>query len=90
MAEPVEQLLVERADALDSQQILRAYLDDVVSRYYGRPVTRDELTAALRDFPSNDLTVAVSVCGSCLTTSVRSRAFSSSMRRDAQDWDYAS
>lgn len=55
MADPVEQIVVERADAVDSQRILRAYLDDVVSRYYGRPVTHDEMTAALREFPGDDL-----------------------------------
>jgi len=55
VTDSVEQIVVERADAVDSQRILRAYLDDVVSRYYGRPVTRDEITAALREFPANDL-----------------------------------
>jgi len=55
VVDPVEQIVVERADAVDSQRILRAYLDDVVSRYYGRPVTHDEMTAALREFPGDDL-----------------------------------
>ncbi len=55
MADPAEQIVVERADAADSQRILRTYLDDVVSRYYGRPVTHDEMTAALRQFLSKDL-----------------------------------
>ncbi len=52
VADPVEQIVVERADAIDSQRILRAYLDDVVSRYYGRPVTHEEITAAPREFPT--------------------------------------
>jgi len=55
VTEPVEQIVVERADAVDSQRVLRAYLDDVVSRYHGRPVAHDEMTAALREFPSDDL-----------------------------------
>lgn len=34
---------------------LWAYMDDVVSRYYGRPVTAVEVEAALKEFPSTDL-----------------------------------
>jgi GNAT superfamily N-acetyltransferase len=34
---------------------LRAYFDDVASRYYGRPATEDEIAAAMRDDPSDDL-----------------------------------
>lgn len=34
---------------------LRSYLDDVASRYYGRPATAEELEAALREHPSDDL-----------------------------------
>lgn len=82
----MEQIAVERADAIDPQRILHAYLDDVVSRCYGRPVTHDEMTAALYEFPGDDLVEpdgvllvarvdgrasAVSVCGSCLTMSAR-------------------
>ncbi len=55
VVDPVEQIVVERADAVDSQWILYAYLDDVVSRYHGRPVTDDEMTVALSEFPSDDL-----------------------------------
>ncbi|MDQ2761079.1 MAG: GNAT family N-acetyltransferase [Actinomycetota bacterium] len=55
MVNPVEQIVIERADAVDAQWILHAYLDDVVSRYHGRPVTEDEMTVALREFPSGDL-----------------------------------
>lgn len=51
----VAQIVVERADALDSQWILHAYLNDVVSRYHGRPATEHEMTVALREFPSDDL-----------------------------------
>ncbi|MCD4524191.1 hypothetical protein [Nocardioides sp. cx-173] len=36
-------------------QAMRAYLHDVASRYYGRPVTADELQAALSQHPSDDL-----------------------------------
>ena len=35
---------------------MRAYFDDVASRYYGRPATDDEITAAMREDPSDDLT----------------------------------
>jgi ribosomal protein S18 acetylase RimI-like enzyme len=35
--------------------VLRAYMDDVVSRYYGRPATHDEVQAVLDDDPSDDL-----------------------------------
>lgn len=55
VVDAVEQIVVERADAVDPQWILHAYLDDVVSRYHGRPATEDEMTVALREFPSDDL-----------------------------------
>ena len=35
--------------------VLREYMSDVASRYYGRPATREEVDAALRDDPSDDL-----------------------------------
>jgi hypothetical protein len=35
--------------------VLREYFTDVASRYHGRPATRDEVDAALRDDPSDDL-----------------------------------
>jgi hypothetical protein len=35
--------------------VLREYMTDVASRYYGRPATREEVDAALRDDPSDDL-----------------------------------
>lgn len=38
-----------------AKQALRAYTDDVASRYYGRPATEDEIDAALREDPSDDL-----------------------------------
>ena len=34
---------------------LRAYFDDVVSRYHGRPASRQEIAAAMREDPSHDL-----------------------------------
>jgi GNAT superfamily N-acetyltransferase len=36
-------------------QIVHDYMSDVVSRWYGRPATGDELDQALRDEPSDDL-----------------------------------
>jgi GNAT superfamily N-acetyltransferase len=35
---------------------LRAYFADVASRYYGRPATEEEIVAAMRAEPSDDLT----------------------------------
>ena len=40
----------------EARRILRAYFDDVASRYYGRPATAGEITAAMREDPSDDLT----------------------------------
>ncbi len=37
-------------------QVLRSYMDDVVSRYHGRQATDYEIDAAIREAPSNDLT----------------------------------
>ncbi|MGH3247138.1 MAG: GNAT family N-acetyltransferase [Trebonia sp.] len=41
--------------AEEARRILRAYFDDVASRYYGRPATRDEIAAAMSEDPSDDL-----------------------------------
>ncbi|MFD4192133.1 GNAT family N-acetyltransferase [Amycolatopsis thermoflava] len=38
-----------------AQAILRAYFDDIASRYYGRPATVAELDTAMADDPSDDL-----------------------------------
>ena len=42
--------------AEEARQVLWAYFDDVASRYYGRPATEDEIAAAMREEPSDDLT----------------------------------
>lgn len=39
----------------DAVAVLRAYFDDIVSRYHGRPATAAELDAAMLDDPSDDL-----------------------------------
>ena len=39
----------------ETRRILWAYFDDVASRYYGRPATRDEIAAAMSEDPSDDL-----------------------------------
>jgi len=39
----------------EARQILRAYFDDVAARYYGRRATEEEIAAAMRDDPSDDL-----------------------------------
>jgi ribosomal protein S18 acetylase RimI-like enzyme len=38
-----------------ARRALRAYFDDVASRYYGRQATQEEIAAAMRDDPSDDL-----------------------------------
>lgn len=38
-----------------ARRVLRAYFDEVASRYYGRPAAEDEIAAAMRDEPSDDL-----------------------------------
>jgi ribosomal protein S18 acetylase RimI-like enzyme len=40
----------------EARQILRAYFNDVASRFYGRPAAEDEIAAAMREDPSDDLT----------------------------------
>ncbi|MBC7561007.1 MAG: GNAT family N-acetyltransferase, partial [Dermatophilaceae bacterium] len=42
-------------DASAACQILRSYIDDVASRYYGRQATDEEIDASLREDPSIDL-----------------------------------
>ena len=39
-----------------ARRILRAYMDDVVSRYHGRKATEDEIDAGIHEAPSDDLT----------------------------------
>jgi len=41
--------------AEEARRILRAYFDDAASRYYGRPATADEISAAMTEDPSDDL-----------------------------------
>jgi len=48
---------VKSPSAEESRQILRAYFNDVASRYLGRPATEDEIAAAMREDPSDDLTL---------------------------------
>jgi RimJ/RimL family protein N-acetyltransferase len=54
----LSQRVVVRPDQPDSprsEQILRRYLEDVVSRYHGRPLTASQLAAAIAESPSDDL-----------------------------------
>jgi ribosomal protein S18 acetylase RimI-like enzyme len=48
---------VKSPAAEESRQILRAYFTDVASRYLGHPATEDEIAAAMREDPSDDLTL---------------------------------
>ena len=52
-----EPVLIEvvAPDASAASQILRSYIDDVASRYYGRQATDEEIDASLREDPSIDL-----------------------------------
>lgn len=42
-------------DSAPARQILRCYLDEIVSRYYRRQATAEEVDAAIRENPSDDL-----------------------------------
>jgi ribosomal protein S18 acetylase RimI-like enzyme len=52
-----EPILIDVAapDSPAGSHALRSYLDDVASRYHGRQATDEEIDAALRDHPSDDL-----------------------------------
>lgn len=52
-AEPVIEVVPPADDA--ARRVLRAYFDEMASRYYGRPATEDEIAAAMREEPSDDL-----------------------------------
>jgi ribosomal protein S18 acetylase RimI-like enzyme len=39
----------------EARRVLRAYFDDVASRYYGRQATENEIAEAMREDPSDDL-----------------------------------
>jgi GNAT superfamily N-acetyltransferase len=43
-------------DTDDSRWVLRAYFEDLASRYYRRPATGGEIDAAMAEDPSDDLT----------------------------------
>ncbi|WP_246016740.1 GNAT family N-acetyltransferase [Micromonospora pisi] len=49
-------ITVVRPDGEVARTILRAYYDDIVGRYHGRPATTAEVDAVLVDEPSDDLT----------------------------------
>lgn len=48
-------IAVSSPAAREARQILRAYFNDVASRYYGRPATEAEIAAAMREESSDDL-----------------------------------
>jgi len=52
-AEPVIEVVPPGDQA--ARWVLRAYFDEVASRHYGRPATEDEIAAAMREDPSDDL-----------------------------------
>jgi GNAT superfamily N-acetyltransferase len=45
----------EHPDSDNARAILRAYIEDVASRYHGRAVTKPELAAVLAEFRNDDL-----------------------------------
>ena len=51
------QLRVVAPDDAVARQALWSYTGDIVSRYYGRPATHDEVAAVLSNDPSDDLTL---------------------------------
>ncbi len=59
-ASHVGSVLIEVAAPSDgaARSVLWAYIDDVASRWYGRPATDVEIAAALLDDPSEDLAAA--------------------------------
>jgi hypothetical protein len=67
-----EPVLIEvvAPDASAASQILRSYIDDVASRYYGRQATDEEIDASLREDPSIDLALP-SVCSSLPVSATR-------------------
>lgn len=56
MAWDLEPAIIVVSPAADeARQILQAYFDDVATRYYGRQASQEEISAAMRDDPSDDL-----------------------------------
>ena len=56
MAWDLEPAIIVVSPAADeARQILRAHFDDVATRYYGRQASQEEISAAMRDDPSDDL-----------------------------------
>lgn len=49
-------ILLSAPDTDDSRWVLRAYFEDLASRYYRRPATGGEIDAAMAEDPSDDLT----------------------------------
>jgi hypothetical protein len=86
--QPELAIAVTSPAAEEARRILRAYFDDVASRYYGRPATRDEIAAAMSEDPSDDLAPPRGLllvarekgdalgCACCPATSLRSPACS--------------
>jgi ribosomal protein S18 acetylase RimI-like enzyme len=52
---PATRLRIADPTSGPAREALRAYMDEVVSRYQGRPAAPEEVDQALRDFPSDDL-----------------------------------
>jgi len=55
LADPPTTLAQVSPTAPVAREALRAFMEDVVSRYHGRPATAAETEAALREAPSDDL-----------------------------------
>ena len=55
-ASPEPVIAVMSPASVPARQVLRAYFAEVASRYYGRPATDEEVAAAMREEPSDDLT----------------------------------
>jgi len=48
-------IMAARPGSPESQTVLAAYFRDIISRERGRPATRDEVDAEMREDPSDDL-----------------------------------
>ena len=57
MTRSLEPVAVEPMDpgSEPARRILHRYFDELVSRYYGRQATEEEIDSAIRDYPSEEL-----------------------------------
>jgi GNAT superfamily N-acetyltransferase len=54
-------VVVTPVDHVDARRVLREYYDEIVSRYFGRQATTEEIDRAIKDEPSDDLVLPTGV-----------------------------